>query len=252
MPPAQEGAPQPMLVIGGTRGTGKLIVERLCAASSPVRVLARDPVRAGRVLPATADVVKGDLTHRDSLLAATRSVAHIVFTAGCRSGYPATESRVRAVEYEGVLSTLAAAVANGFAGRFLYMTSIGVDRPSVASRLLNLYKGNALRWRRRAEDAIRASGLDYVTIRAGFLLNGEGGRRELRVSQEALPLQPSYRITRSDVADVLLACLGHPATTRATFELVFGSGVRRTPIATLLDQVRQDRASIPGGGDEHA
>ena len=97
----------------------------------------------------------------------------------------AREQLIVATEYQGVLNVLAAARQAGFRGRFLYMTAIGVITPSLSAALLNLFKGNTLRWRRRVEDDIRASGVDYTIIRAGVLLNSPGGKRAIEVSQRA-------------------------------------------------------------------
>jgi uncharacterized protein YbjT (DUF2867 family) len=113
------------------------------------------------------DVVPGDVTRSDTLSSAVKDIAHLIFTAGVATG-PAREKRIVATEYQGVLNILATARQAGFTGRFLYMTSIGVTRPSFSAALLNLVKGNTLRWRRRVEDEIRTSGVDYTIIRAGF------------------------------------------------------------------------------------
>jgi uncharacterized protein YbjT (DUF2867 family) len=249
----------PVLVIGGTRGTGRLVAEHLHDASRPVRVLARNPAQARRSLPAGIDIAAGDLTRPDSLRAVFAGVAHVVFTAGIRSGYPALEARVRAVEFDGLRHALAAALATGFAGRFVYMNSMGVDVDSLPARLLNLYKGNALRWRRRGEDEIRRSGLDYAIVRAGFLLNAGGGRRALAVSQAPLPLAVRYRISRADVAATLVACIDHPTASRVTFELAWGPGPRTTPVESTLAGLHRDapardvqEGSVPGRRDEHA
>jgi uncharacterized protein YbjT (DUF2867 family) len=84
-------AKQPVLVIGGTRGTGLLIARRLHQSGMAVRVLARDPDRATRVLGPGIDMVMGDVTKQGTLLGAVEDARHIVFTAGCRSGRPASE-----------------------------------------------------------------------------------------------------------------------------------------------------------------
>jgi uncharacterized protein YbjT (DUF2867 family) len=249
----------PVLAIGGTRGTGRLVAERLHDASRSVRVLARNPAQARRSLPAGIDIVAGDLTRPDSLQPALSGVAHIVFTAGIRSGYPALEARVRAVEFDGVRHALAAALATCFAGRFVYMNSMGADVDSLPARLLNLYKGNALRWRRQGEDEIRRSGLDYAIVRAGFLLNAGGGRRALLVSQHPLPLAVRYRISRADVAATLVACIEHPAASRVTFELAWAPGPQTTPVESSLSALHRDaptrdvrEGSVPERRDEHA
>jgi len=69
------------------------------------------------------------------------------------------------------MNTLTAASRAGFTGRFLYMTASGVGSRSFWTVALNLYKGNTLKWRARAETAIRASGLHYTIIRTGMLTN---------------------------------------------------------------------------------
>jgi len=171
-------------------------------------------------------MMAGDITKPETLRPAFAGVRHAVFTAGVHSGHPAREARIKATEYDGVLNTLAAARHAGFTGRFLYMTSSGVTARSFATFALNLYKGNTLVWRRRAEDAIRDSGLDYTIIRAGVLLNAAGGQRAIVITQQPLPLSPRYRIARADVADVFVAAMEHPRASRATFEVVWGTGPR--------------------------
>jgi uncharacterized protein YbjT (DUF2867 family) len=228
------------LVIGGTRGTGLLIVRLLSSKSAPVRVLARNPSDAARRLPPGVEMIEGDMTKEETLAAAIGGTSHIVLTAGVRSGYPATETLVRSTEYNGVLNVLAAVRRTGFTGRLLYMTSSGVTIPSISATLLNLYKGNTLKWRRQSEQHIRASGIDYTVIRAGVLLNREGRRHGVNVVQEALPLSWRYRIARADVADAFVVSLNHPRTSRATFDIVWG---RESPGAdwhARLDRVRSD------------
>jgi hypothetical protein len=122
------------------------------------------------------------------------------------------------------------------------MTASGVERQSFWSLALNLYKGNTLRWRRRAEAEIRASGLPYTIIRTGVLINQPGGTHAIEVTQRALPLSPRYRIARADVADAFVAALEHPQTIRATFEIVWGKGPASRPWANLFDGLQPDEA----------
>jgi uncharacterized protein YbjT (DUF2867 family) len=239
---------QTILVIGGTRGTGLLIArlleERRCCS---VRVLARDPARAKEALGRNVDVVAGDITQKGTLPGAIDGASHVIFTAGCRSGHPASQARIKATEYEGVLNTLSAAQHAGLAGRFLYMTSSGVATRSFVSACLNLYKGNTLGWRRRAEDAIRGCGLDYTIIRTGMLLNSLGRGRTIRVTQEALPLSIRYRIGRADVAKVFVASLEEPRASHATFEIVWARGDERKPWPAMLESLKSDSELAAAG-----
>jgi uncharacterized protein YbjT (DUF2867 family) len=97
-------------------------------------------------------------------------------------------------------------------------------------------------WRRRAEDAIRASGVDYTIVRTGMLLNRPKGQRAIRLTQEALPLSFRYRIARADVAEVFVAGLGEPRASRSTFEVVWD----RQPVEdwrALLKGLKSDAES---------
>ena len=237
---------QLVLVIGGTRGTGLLIVHYLQRQGVPVRVLARNPQSARARLGPTFELITGDITQQDTIPRALEGATHVVFTAGCRSGRPTTETHIRETEYQGVVNTLTAAQRVGFRSRFLYMTASGVTSHSWATVLLNLYKGNTLVWRERAEHEIRGSGLEYSIIRAGILLDRPGNQHALLVTQRPLPLAIRYRIARADVAAVFVAALDHPRAVRATFEVVWGDGPPRDSLPRLLDQLKPDAPEADG------
>ena len=212
-----------VLAVGATRGTGHLVARSLLREGYAVRILARNAARARKLFGAAVEIVEGDLTAPATLAAISVGVGHIVCTAGVTKR-PARESLVRATEYDGVRNLLTAAKNSNFEGRFLYMTSIGASRLSLMALLLNWTKGKTLRWRKAAEDAIEASGLDYTIVRAGILTNNPGGRRAIEVTQIEHPLTFRYRISRADVAEVLIHALRDPRTRRTTFEVVGGRG----------------------------
>src|SRR6266481_5458700 len=216
---------QRVFVIGATQGTGYLIVNVLLRDGYQVRALARNKAKAKGKLSSAVDIVVGDITKPNTLTNAIKDVDHIIFTAGVTQR-PASERLIIATEYEGVRNALAAPRDAGFAGRFLYMTSIGVTKSSLVATLLNLVKRNTLKWRKLAEEQIRRSGFDYTIIRAGFLTNSPGGRRAIEVSQREYPLGFKYRISRADVAEVFIQALKHPSTRRTTFGAVWVKGRR--------------------------
>jgi len=235
---------QAVLVFGGSRGTGLLIAQRLMRDGLAVRVLARNPTEARARLGPACEIMAGDLTQPETLRRPIEGVTQVVFTAGRRSGRPTSEKNIRETEYLGVVNTLKAAREVGFSGRFLYMTSSGVTSRSFWAWALNIYKGNTLLWRRRAEEAIRAADVDYTVIRAGMLLNRPGGQRAIRITQENLPLSLlRYRIAREDVAETFVSALSHPRASRATFEVVWGKGPRREPLSLQLDTLKPDSSS---------
>ena len=235
-----EAAKSRVLVVGGTRGVGLLIARLLRERGYGVRVLARDPAKASAELGSAFEVAPGDLTKANTLPPALRDVDHIIFTAGAPSGRYAPESLIKATDYEGVVDTLAAAQSAGCRGRFVYLNTLGITTPSPAGFLINLLKRNTLIWRRRVEDKIRGSGLNYTIIRVGFLLDRPGGERAVNVSQGALPLAFRNRIARADVAEAFVEAMQHPSASRATFEIVWGKGSRQENWSALLDKLRPD------------
>src|SRR5262245_43813216 len=236
----REGLPMLVLVVGGTRGTGLLAVHLLQQQGHGVRVLARDPRGVEAHTRPSLEIVQGDVTKPETLVPALQGVRAVLYTAGVRSGHWVGEDRIKRTDFAGVTHTLSAAGAAGSVERFVYMTSIGGVAPSLSATLLNLVKRNVLQWRRRAEDAIRASGMNYSIVRAGFLVNTPGGRRAVQISQGDLPLRPRYRIARADVAEVLVETLDHDGASHATFEVVWGDGPRRHEVAAMLSRLRPD------------
>jgi uncharacterized protein YbjT (DUF2867 family) len=230
-----------VLVVGATRGTGVEIVNRLLRDGFPVRALARDENKASLTLGGNVDVVQGDVTAPETLVPAMRQVRHVIFTAGVTKR-PATQRRIIAVEYDGVKNTLAAMKEAGVNGRFLYMTAIGVTRHSIESIGLNLIKGRTLVWRRRAEDEIRRSGVDYTIIRCGVLRNEPAGRHAIEISQRDVSMSFWRRIGRADAAEVFVQALQHPATRRTTFDAIWSRGDRPSDWDYLFSQLRQDPA----------
>lgn len=215
-----------VLVIGATQGTGYQIAQRLLGEGYRVRVLARNTAKARQLFGEDAEIVQGDVTRPDTLLPALVGVSHLIYTAGV-TRRPAGEAIVKATVYDGVLHTIAAAKTAGFAGRFLLMGAIGTTRGSPLSFLLNLIKGNTLRWRRRAEEALRRSGLDHTIVHAGILTDAPGGQRAVEIGQKHLSMQPFYRISRADVAEVFVRALHHPNARNTTFDAVWARNRRQ-------------------------
>jgi uncharacterized protein YbjT (DUF2867 family) len=229
-----------VLVVGATRGTGAEIVTRLLRDGFSVRALARDPRKARGVLSDNAEIVEGDVTRPETLRPAMPGIRHVIFTAGVTKR-PASERSIIAVEYEGVKNTLAAARDAGVAGRFLYMTALGVTRHSIESIFLNLIKGRTLVWRRRAEDEIRRSGLDYTIIRCGVLRNAPAGRHAIEISQRDSAMALWRRIGRADAAEVFAQALRYSETRNTTFDAIWSGETGPTDWAALFSRLRGDK-----------
>jgi hypothetical protein len=85
--------PITVLVVSATGSIGRLVIEEAARKGHAVRALARDPRKARKLLP-DAEVVVGDLTRPDTLMAAVDGVNAIVFTHGSDGGGKAEAERV--------------------------------------------------------------------------------------------------------------------------------------------------------------
>jgi uncharacterized protein YbjT (DUF2867 family) len=211
---------RPILVCGGTQGTGELIARRLLEERHRVRLLARTPEKAREKFGDRAEIVEGDVTEPATLPPAVSGAQHVIYTIGIPRRFAGREA-VRRTVLEGTLNTLRAARDAGLPGRFMYMSALGTTRPSWLGTLLNLIKGDTLGLRREVEREIRASSLAHTIIHAGILRDVPAGRRPVQVAQEGYALRPRYRIARGDVAEVFVRAMEHPAAANTTFDVVW-------------------------------
>jgi uncharacterized protein YbjT (DUF2867 family) len=127
--------------------------------------------------------------------------------------WPIGENGFEAVDYRGNQALIDAArrarvsrfmlVSAGSAGRkgFLYELSIA-----------------PYPWKARAEDYLRASGLDYSIVAAGGLEDGAGGLSGIRVTRRTDYLVGP--INRADVARVIVACMTDRSCSRKTITAI--------------------------------
>lgn len=228
-----------VVVLGATGGTGYHIVQELLQQGTPVRVLSRRREKAESLFGDAVETAVADVTVPKSLRGFFADAEAMIVTVGVKPGR-VPEPTIKTVEYEGTINVLEAAQADGFAGRFLYMGAIGTDRWSPASGLLNLIKGNTLKWRRRAEQRIRDSALDCTIIHAGVLSNRSKPHRPIRISQRSLRMWPWRRCGRQDIAQVFAQALRHSHTRNVTFDAIWGSERDRGPLAAKFERLVPD------------
>ncbi len=209
-----------VLVIGATQGTGFEVVQMLLKDNYDVRIFARNEEKARGKFGERVEIIIGDLQNGENLSEATKNCDHIIFTAGVTKR-PCGEDLIIQTEFEGMKKTLQSAKENDFNGKFLFISSIGVKKSNWASKLLNFIKGNALKWRLAMEDEIRKSGFVYTIVRAGYLMNGGGGKKPIELSQTEYPLYLKYRIARKDVARIFVEALKNIEANNKTFDAVW-------------------------------
>jgi uncharacterized protein YbjT (DUF2867 family) len=225
--------PTTVLVVGATGSIGRLVVGEAIRQGYTTRALVRDRAKARR-LPAEAQVVVGDLTQPDTLIAAVAGVDAVVFTHGSdRAGKVGAEN----VDYGGVHNILVALGSRP--ARIALMTSIGVTNRSGAYNRST----EAHDWKRRSERVVRVSGRPYAIVRPGWFDYNDADQQRLVLLQGDTRQagNPSDgAIARSQLAQVLVSSLGAETAIGKTFELVAERGPAQGDLDPLFDALDAD------------
>jgi uncharacterized protein YbjT (DUF2867 family) len=199
----------PVLVAGAMGRTGRLIVPALLAAGYPVRALTRRGGEGGSPVAGLQQVM-GDVSQPQTLVVAMRGVAAVISAIGGRAPWGA--NGFRAVDWEGNRALIDAARAAGVR-RIILITAASAGRGGFPYVL----PFAPYPWKARAEDHLRACGLDYTILGPGGLTDGRGDQQGLRVTRRA-----DYRtgmVTRADLAALAVFCLGSACTIGRTLAL---------------------------------
>jgi len=228
--------PTTVLVVGATGSIGRLVVAEGIQQGYTTRALVRDPDK-GQRLPADAQLVFGDLTRPDTLLAAVDGVDAVVFTHGSDgAGKVGAEN----VDYGGVRNTLAALGSRP--ARIALMTSIGLtNRSSAYNRSTEAHD-----WKRRSERLVRATGRPYTIVRPGwFDYNGPDQHRLLLLQgdtrQAGTPSDGA--IARSQLAQVLVSSLGSETAVGRPWSSSRSTARHQTTWIVCSTPCRQTRAA---------
>jgi putative NADH-flavin reductase len=191
-----------LLIIGSTGGTGRRLVAEALERGHDVTAFARRPEKLA-LEHERLRVVRGDVVDSPSVETAVRGQDAVLCALGHRRWfYPnrilsdGTRNIVRAMESLGVR-------------RLVCETSLGVGDSVgrlgpwytliVIPFILPLYFWD----KRRQEDVIRASSLDWIIVRPGVLTGGPK-RGKVRHGRRVGSWLWTVRVSRADVADFML------------------------------------------------
>ena len=208
------------VVIAGGHGQIGLQLGRLLAERGDrVRGLIRNPEHAADLEAAGVEPVVFDLENDERELAdVVGSADAAVFAAGAGPGSGA--ARKLTMDRDGAVRLIEACDRVG-ARRYVIVSAMGA-RPGVeGDEVFQVY----LRAKFEADEALRASSLDWTVIRPGGLTN-DPATGAITLAPEL----PRGSITRADVAATLAAVLDAPTTIGKSLDLVEGD----TPIAEAV------------------
>jgi nucleoside-diphosphate-sugar epimerase len=235
-------------IVGATRGTGLLITQQLLQGGSSVRIIARDPDKASWLLGNQVDVSHGDVTDARSIREAiAEEYTAIFFTVAAIGGVDGrglfgSRTMIREVTYQGLLNVIEAARLNGFNARIILPSVVGLDRSSVMVRILDRIKPGLQRNLIERELYLRGSGLDYTIVRAPILTNAPAGEADLQITRAINKLTPGSKISRGDLARIMILASQQTVASRKTFDLLAAKGA-----APFDEQLLKQLAHIPPG-----
>ena len=210
-------------IAGGHGQIAMRLAKVLSQRGDEAVALIHNPGHADEVRQVGAKPVVVDLEHaaEDDVAQAIASCDAVVFAAGAGPG--SGPERKETMDYGGAVKLIAAAKQAGV-GRYVIVSSMGANPQTPGNDTFSVY----LRAKGRADDAVRASGLDATVVRPGGLTNDAGtGRVNLGESV------PRGQVTRDDVAAVLAAVLDSPNTIGRTVDLIGGD----TPVAEAVKAI---------------
>jgi uncharacterized protein YbjT (DUF2867 family) len=206
-------------IAGGHGKIGMLLGALLAERGDTARGLIRNPDQEDDLRATGIEPVLCDLEGDGDVAAAVRGADAVVFAAGAGPG--SGDARKTTMDLGGAVKLIEAAKAEGIS-RYLIVSSMGADKaPEDGSEGFGAY----LKAKFEADEALRASGLDYTVIRPGGLTD-DPGTGLVSIAEHL----DRGQIPRADVAAVFLACLDTPSTIGKSFDLTSGS----TPIAEAL------------------
>lgn len=201
-----------IFIIGATGGVGSKLGPILVEAGHDVTGLHRKPEQASYLANSGIKPCLGDLMKMtaEGLVGFTKDVDVIVFSAGAAgSGL----ERTSAIDGDGVIKTIHAAKENGISRIYLVSAFMDAGRDTPGSDGFEHY----MAVKRKADNDLVASGLDWVILRPGALTDEDGDG--LVNANLAVPFGP---VARGNVAAVLTALIDRPEIKREIIELTDG------------------------------
>ena len=198
-----------VLVAGANGSTGRIIIDLLKKSEKyqPIAMVRKQEQKEHFEKENVATVL-GDL--EEDLNEAVKGAHKVIFAAGSGG------KKVVEVDQEGA-KRFTDAAKNAGAEKFVMLSSMGADNPSIGGELEDYLKAKG-----NADDYLQKSGLAYTIVRPGALTNEEGsGKIQLK---EKLEEQES--ISRANVAQTLVEVLDNDVKPNQIFEILDGE----TPI----------------------
>lgn len=251
-----------VLVTGATGRTGAIVVQKLRQLSDKFEVIgfARSEDKIKALFGSTEGFFVGSITDKNSLKTALKGRdALVILTSSIpKMKTPPQEGKrpeftfdpgemPEQIDWIGQKNQIDVAVELNIK-HIVLVGSMGGTNPNHP--LNSLGNGNVLIWKRKAEQYLIESRINYTIIRAGGLLNEPGGKRELIVGKndtllENPPHDIPTSIPREDVAEVVVQALIEKNAKNKAFDII--SKPEDDPSATITQNFSTLFSQTTGG-----
>jgi len=199
-----------LLVLGGTGGTGRQIVQQALDAGHEVTVFVRDPAKAPEQ-HARLRIVQGDIANTQALADAVRGQDAVISALGRGLSFKSEHLIENSVPH--ILKAMASAGVK----RLILTSAWGVgDTYNDASILPRMFFSTLLRGiyadKLAGDQLIRNSALDWTIVLPTKMHDGPLTRTYRTIERGAIPGMPS--ISRADTAHFILSRLADPSSIR--------------------------------------
>lgn len=198
-----------ILIVGASGNTGKRVIEILNNSQSfePVAMIRKEEQKE---IFDDMDVkwVLADL--EEKVDHALKGIDKVIFAAG--SGGKTGADKTIAIDQNGAIKMIDAA-KKAKVKKFVMLSSMGADEPSKHKEL-EVY----LEAKKKADEHLRESGLDYTILRPGALTD-DMGLAKVKLAEK---LNEEGEISRDDVAFLLVMSLADPLVKNKTIEALEG------------------------------
>ncbi|BAQ65203.1 SDR family oxidoreductase [Geminocystis sp. NIES-3709] len=226
-----------VLVTGATGRTGSLVVKKLQSDDYGWQVIsfARSKSKAEEIFTNTENFIFGNILSLEDVSIALQGCQSLIILTSAvpkmitppSEGKPPEfnfeeNGKPEEVDWLGQKNQIDAGKKAGVEHIILVGSMGGTNENHPLNRL---GKGNILIWKRKAEQYLIDSGIDYTIIRAGGLLDKPDGKRELLVGKDdefiTSPIDGiPTSIPRGDVANMVIQALNSPFARNKAFDLI--------------------------------
>ena len=194
-----------VLVAGANGTTGRIIIDILKNSTN------YNPIAMVRKKEQKEEFEENDITSiladlEEDLSHTTDNVQKVIFAAGSKG------KNLKGVDQEGA-KKLTDAAKNSGVSKFVMLSSMGADNPSVSDDLKDYLKA-----KQNADEYLKSNGINYTIVRPGSLNDNEGSGK-IRLEKK---FDEMGEISRADVAKTLVEVLGEKIREKEVFEILSG------------------------------